>query len=100
MDKLLAELLEDISTDIGLNNSDDAKMRILSSKIKNAIREVKNFIVSDLNDLYSNIRALALYDWNKRGVEGQSSHSSNGTSRGYDDRAKCFNGIIPFADIV
>lgn len=111
MDKLLAELLEDISTDIGLNNSDDAKMRILSSKIKNAIREVKkqrnyqkhhteDFIVSDLNDLYSNIRALALYDWNKRGVEGQSSHSSNGTSRGYEDRAKCFNGIIPFADIV
>lgn len=109
MDELIDELLSDLSDDIGL--TEDKDLKTLSSKIKNAIRDVKeqrnyqdyhtdDFIVSDLNKLYANIRALALYDWNKRGVEGQSSHSSNGTSRGYEDRSKCFNGIIPFADVI
>ena len=109
MDELIDELLSDLSDDIGL--TEDKDLKTLSSKIKNAIRDVKeqrnyqdyhtdDFIVSDLNNLYANIRALALYDWNKRGVEGQSSHSSNGTSRGYEDRSKCFNGIIPFADVI
>lgn len=109
MDELIDELLSDLSDDIGL--TEDKDLKTLSSKIKNAIRDVKeqrnyqdyhtdDFIISDLNKLYANIRALALYDWNKRGVEGQSSHSSNGTSRGYEDRSKCFNGIIPFADVI
>lgn len=109
MDELIDELLSDLSDDIGL--TEDKDLKTLSSKIKNAIRDVKeqrnyqdyhtdDFIVSDLNKLYANIRALSLYDWNKRGVEGQSSHSSNGTSRGYEDRSKCFNGIIPFADVI
>lgn len=111
MEKLIDDLLTDLSLDIGLEKTDERSINILSSKIQNAIREVKkqrnyqeyhteDFINSDLNNFYSNIRALALYDWNKRGVEGQSSHSSNGTSRGYEDRAKCFNGIIPFADVI
>lgn len=111
MEELMDDLLDDLSADIGIKADDEQKLKILSSKIKNAIREVKeqrnyqehhtdDFIASDLNKLYSNIRALAMYDWNKRGVEGQSSHSSNGTSRGYEDRAKCFNGIIPFADVI
>lgn len=109
MDELIDELLSDLSDDIGL--TEDKDLKALSSKIKNAIRDVKNqrnyqdyhtddFIVSDLNKLYANIRALALYDWNKRGVEGQSSHSSNGTSRGYEDREKCFDGIIPYANVI
>lgn len=111
MDELISNLLIDLSLDTGLDKEDERSINILSSKIQNAIREVKkcrnyqeyhtdDFIASDLNDFYSNIRALALYDWNKRGVEGQSSHSSNGTSRGYEDRERCFNGIIPFADVI
>lgn len=28
---------------------------------------------------------MAAYDWNKRGAEGQTSHSENGVSRGYEN---------------
>lgn len=111
MDDLINQIFLDLSLDIGLEQSDERSSNILLSKIRNAINDVKiqrnyqsyhteDFINSDIKRFYSNIRALALYDWNKRGVEGQSSHSSNGTSRGYEDRNKCFNGIIPFADVV
>lgn len=80
----------------------------LEIKVDNAIREVKRarkypssysdeMIDADMEQFYSNIKNIALYDYNMIGVEGQSASTENGESRTYIDRNKLFYGIIPFA---
>lgn len=105
MEPLIIEILEDLKTELGLKK--DSDIAVLTSKVKNAYREVKRtrnyqpyhtqeFIDKDMENFYSNIRELALYDFNQVGVEGQVSHSENGTSRAWKDRKECFNGITAF----
>lgn len=105
MEQLQLEILQDLTTE--LQNDTNFKSDILSSKIKNAIREVRKirnyqeyhteeFITSDLKWFYSSIRELALYDYNQVGVEGQTSHSENGTIRAWKSRSECLNGITSF----
>ena len=80
----------------------------LTQKVINAIREVhrarkypthyeKEQIEKDIYNYYSNIRNIALYDYNQIGIEFQESSSENGTSRSYVDRRELFSGIIPLA---
>lgn len=105
MEPLIEEIFEDLTTELGLVKETDKA--VLTSKVKNAYREVKrtrnyqsyhtqDFIDNDMNNFYSNIRELALYDYNQVGGEGQTSHSENGTSRVWKDRKECFNGITAF----
>lgn len=105
MESLIEEILEDLTTELDLKEASD--IAILNSKAKNAYREVKRtrnyqsghtqeFIDKDMENFYSNIRELALYDFNQFGAEGQVSHSENGTSRAWKDRKECFNGITAF----
>lgn len=109
MEALQNEIFTDLSIELGI--TDNADMSVLKVKIKNAIREVKNArnypsyyddekIKSDMENYYSNIKDIALYDYNQIGAEGQVSHSENGTSRAWKDRKECFNGIIPFVHTV
>ena len=115
MEVLLDEILQDLK--LQLDISSEQEVALLSSKIKNAIREVKrarNYpkyytdaqIAEDLEDrkmnynaypnmedYYSNIINLALYDYSQIGGEGELSHSDSGTSRTWKDRKECFNGI-------
>ena len=105
MEPLIEEIFEDLTTELGLIKETDKA--VLTSKVKNAYREVKrtrnyqsyhtqDFIDNDMKNFYSNIRELALYDFNQVGGEGQISHSENGTSRAWKDRKECFNGITAF----
>lgn len=109
MAKLELEIQEDLETELQLTEPADSD--ILSSKVKNAIREIKRernyqphhteeFIEIDIQKYYSNIRELALYDFNQVGAEGQVSMSENGVSRSWKSRRECFNGVIPFAKVV
>ena len=102
MEVLFDEILQDLK--IQLDISSDYEVALLSSKIKNAIREIKrarNYpkyytdaqVAADLEDYYSNIVTLALYDYNQAGGEGEISHSDSGTSRTWKDRKECVNGI-------
>ena len=101
------ELLEDLSEELSATDP-KFKPELIKPKIKNAIREVKrarnypkhyteSAIVEDLENYYSNIRSIALFDYNMIGAEGQSSSSENGTSRNFIDRDKLFGGIIPLS---
>lgn len=103
------EIFTDLSIEIGI--TDNAEVSVLKVKIKNAIREIINarnypkhytekMIEDDLQRFYSNVKELALYDFNQIGVEGQASHSENGISRTWKDRKECFNGIYPFVKSV
>lgn len=106
MDELLAELLADLEIELGVTDASD--IAILTVKIKNAAREVsqtRNYpssfeeatIVDDLEKYYSNIRKLAMYDYNQVGAELQASHNENGVNRAYIERMKCFNGVPSYA---
>lgn len=102
------ELIADLTLE--LSGEPTFSADILKQKVIGAIREVKTArkypstytdeqISKDLYEYYSNIRNIALYDYNMIGVEGQSSSSENGISRSYVDRDKLFKGVIPLARI-
>jgi len=101
------ELIEDLTAELSISD-EKFNADILASKIKSAIREMEKvrkypsyyddeLIETDLYGYYSNIRSLALYDYNIVGAEGQSSSTENSTTRMYVDRNKCFAGVIPLA---
>lgn len=105
-DALKSEIISDL--ELELSNDQNFNVEILQNKVKNAVREVQNSrkypthytkeqIENDMYSFYSNIRNIALYDYNQIGVEFQQSHNENGTSRSYTDRNKLFSGVIPLA---
>ena len=115
MDALQEEILVDLGNELGLLDLETKKavegkeqeVACLSSKIKNALREVRgkrNFpeyftdaqIAKDLEKHYSNIRELALYDFNQFGAEGQTSHNENGTNRTWKTRNDCLIGVFAY----
>ena len=102
-EEIFADLEEELKISDPNFNSD-----LLRSKVKNAMREVKKArkypayyteeqINRDMYEYYSNVRNIALYDYNLIGGEGEQSHSENGVSRSYIDRDKLFAGIIPIS---
>lgn len=102
-DELIADLTIELSSEPTFN------VDILKQKVIGAIREVKRArkypsyytdeqIQTDLYEYYSNIRNIALYDYNQIGIEFQISSSENGISRTYTDRNKLFSGIIPLSN--
>lgn len=109
MDELINEILEDLTVELkGDSNFDND---ILSVKIKGAVRDVmvvrryqahhtEEVILKDLKRFYSNIKRLALYDYNQIGAEGQVSHGENGISRAWVERGACLDGIVPFAKVL
>lgn len=101
------ELLEDLSEELSATDP-KFKPELIKPKIKNAIREVKrvrnypkhyteSMITEDMQDFYSNIRALALYDYNIIGGEFQESYSENGKSGSFVKRNSLFAGVIPLS---
>lgn len=101
------EILQDLTTELEESDS-NFNSTLLLSKIKNALREVKRVrkyptyytdkqIETDMYEYYSNIRNLALYDYNQIGIEFQNNSVENGISRGFVDRNSLFSGIIPLS---
>ena len=106
IEELKAEIVSDLETE--LKEEDNVDADLLAAKVKSAIREVRTalkyppyytdaMIESDLENYYTQIKAIALYDYNKIGAEGQDSYSADGESIKYSDRDKLFDGVIPFA---
>ena len=105
---LQGELIADLTLELQDEPTFDSSK--LEQKVINAIREVvrarnyptsykKEQIDTDVYRYYSNIRNIALYDYNQIGIEYQTSSSENGISRSYMNREKLFSGIIPLAKI-
>lgn len=101
------ELLEDLTEELTATDP-KFKQELIKTKIKNAIREVRkarnypkyyteSAIAEDLQNFYTNIRTLALYDYNLIGGEGNQSRSENGTSITFVDRNSLFAGVIPLS---
>lgn len=105
-EELVADLTEELKNDPNFNAG------ILEKKVKTAIKEVmlrRNYeatsytderIVSDLENYYSVIKNVALYDYNQSGAEGQISHDENGISRTWTDRNNLFKGVVAFVRVL
>ena len=105
-------MIQDIINEltIELKKEVDFDADILELKVNNAYREVKAArhypktyseasIKADMEDYYSNVKAIALYDYTKIGAEGQSSYSADGERIDYIERDKLFTGIVPIARV-
>ena len=103
------EVFADLSAELSI--SDENFNETLLSKVRNAMREVKrarNYpksytdsqIEADMYDYFSNIRNIALYDYNQIGADFEESHSENSVSRSWKDRDKLFCGICPFVRVL
>lgn len=104
---IIDEIVEDMTAELTIVD-EDFNADILAIKVKNAYREVKKernyptsytdeMIETDMQDYYSQIREIALYDYNLIGAEFQINHNENGNSMSFIDRNKLFSGIIPIA---
>lgn len=104
------EIFADLSAELSVSD-ENFNETLLLSKIRNAMREVKrarnypksytdNQIEADMYDYFSNIRNIALYDYNQIEAEFEESHSENSISRSWKDRDKLFCGICPFVRVL
>lgn len=103
------EIFADLSAELSVSD-ENFNETLLLSKVRNAMREVKrarNYpksytdeqIEANMYDYFSNIRNIALYDYNQIGAEFEESHSENSVSRSWKDRDKLFCGICPFVRV-
>ena len=104
-DEIVAELTVELQDEPTFN------VKILATKVRNAIREVKmkrNYqatsytdeqVEKDLYNYFSVIKSVALYDYNQIGAEGEQSHSENSISRTWVDRDDLFKGVHAFVKV-
>lgn len=101
-EELINDLMQELLSEDTFNES------LLKQKVKNAIREIKTARryptsysqeqkINDLYTFYSNIRNLALFDYNSIGAEFEISHNENSINRTWIDRNKIFNGVLPLS---
>ena len=101
------ELIEDLTAELQITDK-LFNASLLEIKVRNAIKEVKRarnypshytdeMIDDDIERFYSQIRNIALYDYEQIGAENETSHSENNISRSFVDRDKLFTGILPLA---
>lgn len=109
MDELVSEIYDDLKTELDI--SEETDLSILLVKVKNAYREVRRMrnypdsyeeemIVKNMEKYYTNIRRLALYDYNQIGVEGEVSHNDNTGTRTWDSRNKCLEGVVAICTLI
>ena len=98
-DELIADLTAELGEEPTFNEA------VLKQKVISAIREVKTArkyptyyteeqIIADLYNFYSNVRNIALYDYNKVGAEFEQTHNENSVNRSFVDRNSLFSGIV------
>ena len=101
------ELITELTAELEISD-ENFNATLLALKVKGAIRDVKRTrkypsyytddqIDSDLYDHYEICKRIALNDYNKIGIDTESSHNENSISATYTDRDKLFSGVIPFA---
>ena len=99
------EILDSLKILLGVTEEGD--VAILTEILKDAIAEIRDArhypsdmlasdIEADMLKYISNIKKQTKYDYNQVGAEMQASHNENGVSRTYQDRRKCFDGVVPY----
>lgn len=105
---LKEDIYNSIEAELQVTEGERFNAVLLRSKVDNAYREVqavRNYpssyteaaIERDMEKFYSQIRAIALYDYSIVGVEALLSFSEDGVSNHMIDRNSLFNGVLPIA---
>ena len=104
--ELVKQILDEIKAEVQSEPNFDEKL--LEIKVKGAVRDVKTarkyplsyseaLIEADLERYFSQIKAIARFDYNQIGAEGQTSYSADGESIHYVNRDSLFAGVLPVA---
>lgn len=106
MDELIQSLLDDLSAELSITD-ENFNQDLLKVKIQGALREVlqelgycglidyETFLASKVERYYSQIRNIALYDYNMVGGEFSKNITESDTRREVIDRNTLFYGIYP-----
>lgn len=105
---LVDQIIESLTAELEVTEGDRFNPVLLRAKVENAYREVKTarryplsytdaMIERDIDKYYSQIRSIAMYDYNQIGAEGQTSFSEDGSSIHYVSRDSLFSGVLPIA---
>ena len=105
---MIREIVDELTTELQISEGDRFNPVLLESKVKAAYRDVRTArkypksyteaaIESDMEDYFSQVRDIAMYDYNQIGAEGQTSYSQDGVSVHYVERNKLFAGVLPIA---
>lgn len=105
---MIEEIIEDLKIELEAEEGSKFNISLLRSKVKTAYREVQAarkypvtyseaMIERDMSNYYSQIRSIAMYDYNQSGSEGQTQYSQDGVSIHYVDRDRLFFGVLPIA---
>ena len=103
---MIEEIIEELRAELEETEGDKFSLSLLRSKVNGAYRAVKAarkyphsyteaFIERDMENYYSQVREIAMYDYNIIGAEGQTQYSQDGVSVHYVDRDKLFYGVLP-----
>lgn len=111
IEEMKAEIITDLTTELMVTDADLFNLPLLTSKVNNAVKEVQyarkypksytdEMIEKDMNNYYSIVRNIALYDYNQSGAEHQKSFSEDGTNISYVDRKEMFALVIPISSVI
>lgn len=107
---LEALIVADLTVELGSEPTFNEDL--LELKVKLAVKDVmmrrayentsynEAKILADLDHYYSTISALAIYDYNQVGMNGQSSHSENSINRAWVSRDELLKGVHAFVKCV
>ena len=107
---LIEQIIEDLTEELNMTEGKQFNATLLQSKVNAVYREVKTArkypktyneaaIESDMEDYYSVIRSVSLFDYNQIGAEGQKQYSADGTSIHYVNRDDLFKDVLPISVI-
>ena len=105
--ELQEEIIEELEIDM---KEEDIDSDLLEVKVKSAIRDVKTarkypstysdaMIEADMEKFFSQIKAIAMFDYNQIGAEGQKGYSADGENIQYLDRKSLFDGVYPLSTV-
>ena len=105
---IVEEIIEELTTELTETEGEKFNQKLLTSKVRSAHRDVKTarnypqsyteaMIERDMEKYYSQIRSIALFDYNQIGAEGQTQFTQDGVTVHYVERDKLFYGILPIA---
>ena len=105
---MIEEIIAELTTELQIADPHLFNADLLRVKVNGAYREVRAArrypafyseaeIESDMNKYYSNVLAIARYDFNQIGAEGQKSYHEDGVTVHYVDRNSLFYGVLPMA---
>ena len=105
---MIEEIIEELTTELRETDGERFNETLLRSKVKSAYRAVQTarkypksyteaMIERDMENYYSQVKDIAMFDFNQIGAEGQTQYSQDGVSVHYVDRDKLFYGVLPIA---